>query len=233
MKVVLIDDELHSIELLEYHLKKVIPKLEIVGKYCDPLDAIKEITKKNIDVLFLDIDMPEISGLEILSLLKNESFPVIFVTAYSKFAIDAIKLNAFDYILKPIDLKELIRIYLKLKSHFNNLSNTKKHHNENIVINISNRNLILKKESILNISSEGNYSTIFLSDKSPILITKNMKKMENLYFYELPFLRIHQSHIINTNHVVESNGHGVVLSDGKEIPVSKAKLNILYTILKI
>jgi two-component system LytT family response regulator len=223
MNTIIIDDEIKSIELTEHYLSEYFNDFCIQATFTNINEAIGEILKNTPDVIFLDINMPNGSGLDLLEQIKHKNIPVIFVTAHAEYAINAIKLDAFDYLLKPINISELNRIHKKLIENSKKYTITTKPVTNKITLKISNTNHIFEQDEIISLSSEGNYTTIYSTIKKPLVITKNLKKVEAEYFYKYPFFRCHQSHLINVNHIKEYSSSECVLSCGKTIPFSNKK----------
>ncbi len=199
MNTIIVDDELNAIKMLNYHLTEFFEDFNILDTFTNIDDAFAFILKNKVDVLFLDINMPNGSGLDLINKIQDKNIKTIFTTAHSEYAIDAIKSSAFDYLLKPINLDDLNRVYLKLKQqnknvHLNNQQDV-------ITLKISSKYHRIPIEEIIMVSSEGNYSTIHRLNNDNIVISKNLKKLEQEYFNHLPFFRIHQSHIVNINHI--------------------------------
>lgn len=219
MKALIIDDELKAIELLDYYLTDFFIDFEITGKYTNIKDGFNHINTHEVDVLFLDINMPEGNGIELLNLIQGKNIRTVFTTAHSEYAIDAIKLSAFDYLLKPINITELKRVHSKLQTQLQaSRTNCKK-----ISIKISSSHHIFNLDDITHISSEGNYTTVYSTTEKPLIISKNLKKVETDYFSNLPFFRCHQSHIINIDQVKSYNTYELTLADNSKIPISNKK----------
>ena len=223
MKVILIDDEQHAIDLLEFQLLNNFNDIEILGKFTKPTNALLFLCEEEVDLIFMDVNMPSINGLEMTTLLHEKQIPIVFVTAHSNYAINAIKLDVFDYLLKPINTEELVDVYEKAKKHLaQSISITDK-----IKFTISNRHVIVQKDEIVCVNSEGNYSTVFFTNRPELMITKNMKKMIEDYFSDPSFYRCHRSHLINLNHVQEFNNREVILSCGRTVGLARNNLDEL------
>jgi two-component system LytT family response regulator len=227
MNVVIIDDEIRAIETLSYYLKDFFTDFKVLRTFLNINDGLEFILKNNIDVLFLDINMPKGNGIELLKQLTFHDVKIIMVTAHSKYAIEAIKYGAFDYILKPIELAELNRIHQKLfqNSTFNN-KKTK------INISISSTHYVFHTDEIIYVSSEGNYSTIHSTTHKELLISRNLKKLELEYFTKLPFFRIHQSFIVNINHIKGFTTNRIILNSNTEIPISSSKQKSFFEVME-
>ena len=228
MRTFLIDDETKALNVLAFHLNEYFEDFEITGEYTDANLGLNSVIKQKPDVIFLDINMPNLSGIDLLNQINYLNIPVIFITAHAEYAIDAIKLQAFDYLLKPISLSELNRIHKKLHTNF--LSQTKKENNK-IHLKVSNNYYVLDSNEVIYVKSEGNYTTV-CTDKKKLVISKNLKKIEDSYFSNLPFYRIHQSYIVNINHIIEYNNQEVVLSNKVTCPISHKKYQEFLSIVK-
>lgn len=223
MRTILVDDERKGIEVLEYQLKKCFPELEIVGKATNLDEAEKLIEREKPFVLFLDVSMSEGTSFRLFEKTDLSNVEVVFVTAHTKYAVEAFKVDAFDYILKPVIMEELERVVSKLKIRFDEVSNQSGAKKNLIRIKISNTHKLVSSSDVVNISSEGNYSTIFFSNQKSLMITKNLKKVQEQYFNEFPFVRIHQSHIVNVNHVKEFDRSHAILSNDQRLKISKSR----------
>jgi two-component system, LytTR family, response regulator len=237
MKTYILDDEPAALEVLEIHLTKHFPALQLVGKNTQPLKAIPEIILCKPDLLFIDIQMPKLNGFEVLEKLPKPWPSIIFVTAYDKFAIEAIKCSALYYLLKPINIKELkvavekaievIQTYqhqLSLEELLNNLKLTQSIKQK---IALKNNDTIeyIEPIDILRCEADNNYTKIFIRNQKKILISKTLKEFEHLLTPH-DFIRIHQSHLINKAHIkrfIKTDGGSVILSDGTELPVARAR----------
>jgi two-component system LytT family response regulator len=231
MNTIIVDDELNAIKMLNYHLTEYFKGFKILDTFTNIDDAFAFILKNNIDVLFLDINMPNGSGIDLLNKIQDKNIKTIFTTAHTEYAIDAIKGNAFDYLLKPISLDELNRIHTKL---INNLEKKILSPKEldYITIKISSKHYRYEIDDIILISSEGNYSTIHFKNEKNIVITKNLKKMEEEFFNTLPFFRIHQSNIININHIKSFCTQEIELSNNLKSLVSLKKYDQLLNTME-
>lgn len=208
MDTIIVDDEEKALDMLEFYLENYFSEYTIVGRYMDISNALEGILKYKPDVVFLDINMPSGTGIELLGKIKHLNCKVIFLTAHSEYAIDAIRQSAFDYLLKPINLDELSRVDSKIKNAIPSrvLSQTKK-----VKIQISNHVYLFDQDEIIFARSEGNYTTIYSTTQKPIVISKNLKKIQDEYFNELPFFRSHQSFIVNINHIVNYSSYEINL----------------------
>lgn len=243
MNVILIDDEPDAIESLSIMLKEFAEGINIVGTASSAIEGIKLINTKKPDLVFLDIEMPHASGFDVLEGVVKRNFQVIFTTAYDHYAIKAIKANAIDYLMKPIDIDELNKAILKAKDQINqsasltntNLLNTLKEKEiRRIPICVNGNYVLIEIEDIQYIKSQGAYSEVNTFDKV-YLVSKNLGHYESL----LPsnaFYRISNSCIVNVNKIrvlSKEDGGKVVLQNNAQIAISRARKTALKKILNI
>ena len=222
MTALIVDDEEQSIETLAFYLKEFFPDIEIVGKAGNIIDAGKVFYDTSPDIVFLDISMPLGTGFDLANQIDFSSSFIIFVTAHSEYAIDAIKINAFDYLLKPVHITELTRVVNKVR----NAKRTRQNHvadSPKIKLKYEGKILVLSQNDFIYASSEGNYTKIHVAGRDEILISRNIKKIEEEYFSEFPFFRTHQSFIVNLTKVIEYDANNIKLAGGIQVPVSKAR----------
>ncbi|MEM7163065.1 MAG: LytTR family DNA-binding domain-containing protein [Bacteroidota bacterium] len=233
LKAVIIDDELHCIETLEWQIENTCSNVEIIRKFESPVEGLKFLMYHEIDLLFLDIEMPMLNGFELLHALKEPNFGLIFTTAYDEFAIKAIKHQAIDYLLKPIDRIELKKAVemawqqkTKLQEKLNDL--IKKMgiiQSSKIAIPSGEGINLVYANEILRCESEDNYTYVHLVNGEKYLLSKTLKEMEQ-QLKDYSFIRLHQSHLVNYNFIkkyIKGSGGRVVLNEGTEIPVSRRK----------
>lgn len=235
IKAVIIDDEPKAIQGLTWELSNFENELEVVKTFTNPEEAIPYLKEYEIDCLFLDIEMPTMDGFQFLEKLEKKDFAVVITTAYNEYAITALKNEAVDYLLKPIDTDDLRETISKIKKHNSKIINTDKFedillkfnnklHHKKITINTDGKLVFLEPKDIFYVASDGNYSTLFLSDKKKIVVTKKLKEIDALLPNE-QFFRIHNSFIINLNKIKEflkSDGY-VILENNAKIPVSRQR----------
>lgn len=228
-KALIIDDEVSSIETLTNHIKKSFSnEISIINTTTDYHEGLMLIKVHSPDIVFLDIDLSrEHTGFDFLAEARNfnTEFKVIFVTAYNQFGIRAVKEQAFDYLLKPIDVDDLALVVNKLQS------STKEKANFKDFIIINNKETIHKVfiNDILYIQGDGGYSELFLDSKErPILISNNLSKIEEeIGTISNHFFRIHKSYVVNLQKVTKINKHltskNVELTNSLKLPVSRSK----------
>lgn len=246
MRIAIIDDEVHCIESLVIYLNRLFPEMVIVYKSNKVQEAVDRLSKMEIDLLFLDIEMPGLSGFELLEQLPNRKFDVIFTTAYSQYAVQAFKARAINYLLKPIDGDELTAAVDEWKTELPNkqgnadaqldqlLEHLKKEGilKRKISIPISDGYEFIEVDRIMYCQSDSNYTTLFLSDGRNVLICKTMKEVEKTLDNFL-FIRVHRSYLINPNYLKEyhrNDGGYLTMQDSKEIPISQQKRDLITSL---
>ncbi len=230
MRTVIIDDEPDAVDSLELIIEDFLPELAITNTFTDPLRALKKLPHINPDLVFLDINMPGLNGFQLLEKLENFNFNVIFTTAYDEYAIKAFKFGAANYLLKPIDIDDLIAAVKRIMSK-NNKENTEKTLS---VINAESDNKIsitsidgvhfLKPEEIIYLFSERTVTNVVLKSGKEIIVKKSLKEFEN----RLPknFFRIHNSYVINTSYVkklIKSDIWNIEMDNSEILPISRRK----------
>ncbi|MBL7128715.1 MAG: response regulator transcription factor [Ignavibacteria bacterium] len=231
IKSFIIDDELHARKNIRFLLKNFIPEVSIVGEYCNVKKAIKAIPEKRPDLVFLDIQMPDLTGFDFLEIAGERNFEVIFVTAHNKFGVEAVKAGALDYILKPISVSELRTAIDKFKKIGlqKTKSNDGKDKDFNIKIPQSHGFAFIDSREITRLEAENNYTRVFTIKGEQFFTCKTIKEFEILLDSKL-FLRIHKSSIINLNcfkEFVNMDGAYVLLKDDSKIAVSRRKIHDL------
>jgi len=238
IKTIIVDDEYNAREFLEKLLNRYFINKFIVLDKCESVDqAVLAIEKHNPDLIFLDIQMPNKNGFELFKEIKNIDFEVIFTTAHSEFAIDAIKCSALDYLLKPInyiDLVATIKNYdakqnkvahlTKLQVLLENLETGNSEFNK-IAIPTENGFELIKPNSILYCEADGNYCKLHLLNGKSLIVSKTLKHIEELLPKAI-FFRIHKTYLVNLNYAVRFNKTNellVELNNGQKLPVSVRK----------
>jgi len=237
MRAIIVDDERKSRETLQTLIEKYCDGVLIVGLANGVENALTLIQSQQPDVIFLDISMPDGSGFDLLRRVPKVDFEVIFVTAYDNYALQAIKTNALDYILKPISIDDLQAAIqkafarLKEKSTEGNIKflleqlDTKVGKTGKIAIPASDGFNFVNLDDIICLSAEGSYTKIALIGGKVILSTRHLKEYED----QLPpsdFIRVHHSHIVNIGHITHyhrGEGGYVTMVNGTEITISKRK----------
>jgi len=223
---IIIDDEQKAIDLLERRLNILFPNLKILGKYTEWSKGLEVLRTQKLDLLFLDVSMPEKTGIDLLRLIPNISCQVIFITAHSEFALDAIKLSAVGYVLKPIDDFELSfavnKAIEKIRNVNTNTTLVNSNANNPLKIGIPNPKGIdyLNIEDILYFESVNKYTKVVTKTFS-IISSYNLAEFKKIVNSN-DFLQVHRSFIVNLHHVKRYETSGVLLmEDNMQIPVSK------------
>lgn len=236
MRAILVDDELNSLQNLQQKLEGFCPDVAIVAVTQKPEEGILLIRQHQPDVVFLDIEMPRMSGFRMLEQLGDYDFDIIFTTAYNHYSIDAIRISAFDYLVKPIGIEELQHAVERLSKSLHKQTkekidilkkslNDSRSQEDKIAISTSEGIEFIPIKNIIHIESKSNYSKIFLIDNKSMMVTKILKDFEEML---LPynFYRVHNSHLINLTYIqkyVRSEGGHVMLQDGTLIDISRRK----------
>lgn len=234
IKLLIVDDEPIAHKVIERYCEK-FDYVEIVGNCYDGVSTLNFLNKKQVDAVLLDIQMPDITGLELLDSLSNNAPKIIFTTAYTQYALQGFDYDqVVDYLHKPIRLTRFIKALERLKrlllleKDFNNKPSTQKEENTNLslpdFISIKDNKIIYRiaHTDINYIQSWGNYLKFFLRNKDVKIVRKTIKMAEA----ELPsnqFLRIHKSYIVNINHIVAIEGNQIKFDDLK-LPIGKSYL---------
>ena len=235
IEAVLVDDEVKALQSLSWELTNFSDEIEIVASFTDPLEALGYLDDHRPDCLFLDIEMPTMDGFQFIKNIKNKNFPVVITTAYNQYAIKALKNEAIDYLLKPIDADDLKDTISKIKRYnartltADKLENLLLKFNSNpirkkITLNTDGKLIFLDSNEILYAESDGNYSTIYLTNGRKIVLTKKLKEVNSLLPKDT-FFRVHNSYIVNIGKIKEylkTDGY-VILDSKHKIPVSRQK----------
>jgi len=236
ISAILIDDEFSSLQNLEQKLIEFCPDITIVGMAQKPEDAIVLIRQHKPQVIFLDIEMPRMNGFRMLDELGEYDFEIVFTTAYNHYAVDAIRISAFDYLTKPIAIKDLqnaVERLINSRKHFtrdkvellrSSLSAVRSQE-EKIAIPTGDGLEFIPIKTILHIESSSNYSKLFFSDGKNILVTKQLGEFEEL-LSPFNFFRVHNSHLINLAFIrkyIRGEGGQVVMQNGDVIDVARRK----------
>lgn len=235
MTAVIVDDEKHCRDVLALLLQKHCPTVNLVASCSDGHSAVEAIEMHHPDIVFLDIEMPGMSGFDMLEACRFTNFEVIFTTAYNEYAIKAIRHNALDYILKPIDKDELIQAvgrmqHVKPAKEASRVDNfidylARQKMGDRIALPTSDGLQILQSEEIWYCESEGGYTRFYLTNGKISLISKTLKEVEDVLEAK-GFCRVHHSYLINLRYVqkyVRGDGGEVIMANGKNIPVSRNK----------
>ncbi len=235
MRAIIIDDEISNLENLRTLLEKHCPQVVIVATVQNVSDAVDVVEKHLPDLVFLDIQMGDQTGFDVLKLLPTRNFEVIFVTAYDQYGIQAVKFAALDYLLKPIDIDELRNAVDKAGQKFATqiqasqldflLQQLKKPETNasKIALPMQSEIRYVNLSEIIRCEADNTYTHFFLSNDEKILVSKSLKEYADL-LRPNGFLRTHQSHLVNPKYVkswLKEDGGILLLTTGEKIPVSK------------
>ena len=235
IRAVLIDDEISNLENLRTLLEKHCPQVTIIATAQNVSDAVNAIEKHLPDLVFLDIQMGEQTGFDVLKLLPSRNFEVVFVTAYDQYGIQAVKFAALDYLLKPIDIEELINAVNKTEQKLATQIQTSQldfllQQLKKPETNVSRIALPMQSEiryvafsEIIRCEADNTYTYFLLSSGEKIVVSKSLKEYADLLCPN-GFLRTHQSHLVNPKYVkswLKEDGGILLLMSGEKIPISK------------
>ena len=223
MDYIIIDDEPDAIDVLTHHLGK-IPFMELKATFRDPLDALEHLQKHTVNLLFLDINMPKLSGINFPKFLEKPPL-IIFTTAYSEYALESYELKAVDYLLKPIEFDRLLQAVMKAKEVLGqnkagvkaSPETSQKPPEQTIFIKSGSEFHQVSIQNIKYIESDGNYVTVHTTKRS-ILARYKISEVKELLPQQF-FVRVHRSYIVALKHIETIKKHCVVI-DGVEIPIS-------------
>jgi two-component system, LytTR family, response regulator len=229
LKALIVDDELHGRNNLHSLLKNVCPEIEVIGKTGKLAEAKTIIYDLNPDVLFLDINMPEMNAFQFLDTLAEKNFMLVFVTAHGEYGIQAVKADAVDYLLKPIDsgelqqtVKKLIKLFKERKGINPGNSNPEI---SKLLVSHSEGTALLELSDIIRFEGDNNYTTIHINGKKQLIVAKTLKDFEKS-IPEDSFFRIHKSDIVNLRFVSEYSSHDggfLKLKTGERIEISRRR----------
>ncbi|GAB5418200.1 MAG: LytTR family DNA-binding domain-containing protein [Crocinitomicaceae bacterium] len=232
LKALIVDDEEAARNVLRRLLERNCPDLQIVGTANDVPTAVELIRKEQPHVVFLDVQMPQYAGYEIIDFFDTIDFEIIFVTAYDQYAIKAFELSAVDYLIKPISRNRLVESIEKLQQRVHEKNAAQKFQLlkdslqqkslDQIVISELGNQRILRISDIIAIQANGAYSEIFLVDGQKVLASKNLKQFESMLTEGAPFFRSHKSWLINFHHIQNYTKSDLEIHLSEEI---KAKLS--------
>ncbi len=244
IKAVIVDDEQFGIDSLQWELNR-LANVEVVQTFTKPLEAQKYILAHDVDLLFLDIQMPGMNGFELLDAIPDKNFKLIFVTAFDQFAIKAFQFSAIDYLLKPVEKEDLgraINHYLEndRAKNSNQLSEQLDVHHavakgqlpERVAFATKETIEFIKPTDIMYCEAISNYTKI-ICKKSKLVVSKTLKDVETI-LAEYKFFRAHRTFIVNPKYIVryiKTLGGSIVMEDNFEIPISRTKKEEVYKIL--
>lgn len=235
IKAIIVDDEQLGIDSLKWELSRLDSTIHILAVFTNPLEVKKFLENNSIDLMFLDIQMPQQTGFELLTSLNQIDFSVIFVTAYDQYAVKAFKFSALEYLLKPVekeDLQMAINKFENYQSRFTPNPNQIQIHEITTKGGLPDKVVFATKESyefldpkdINFCKADSNYTTIFMNN-SKLMVSKTLKEVE-LVLQEFNFLRIHHSYLINPTHIkryLKTDGGFVIMDNDIQLPISRSR----------
>lgn len=241
IRTIIIDDEQHCIDRLTDLIRNNCKEsIEIAGAFQSVSTGLAAIKNIRPELVFLDVQIDSQTGFDLLKQVPEISFDIIFTTAYEKYAVQAFKFSAIDYLLKPVDPDDLLQAVEKLKEKISKDETAKKvdvliHNMKNLQGNTKKISIptltglvFLQIKDIIRCQSDVNYTTIYLQDKTKLLVAKTLKEFEEL-LTEYNFFRIHNSHLVNLEYIKSYNkgkGGFVTIADGSEIEVSTRRKDL-------
>ena len=238
LKTIIVEDEQISREILKNYVGKYCPSIELMGEASNIEEAYELIQKHELDLVFLDVEMPFGNGFDLLEKVENKTFETIFVTAYDHYAIEALNNQATYYLLKPISIDELIKsvnLVLEIKEKEEQLQNKVLTPHSTvkgkITIPLQDGFEVVNVEEIIFCKADDNYTEIHFENSKKV-VSKTLKHFEEV-LREYPFARIHKSYLVNINHITKykkGKGGSVELINGKEVLVSASKKGNLISL---
>ncbi len=235
LKAIIIDDEPDCVKLLALQLKMYCPEIQLIGGYSSSVEGLQKIKEFQPDIVFLDIEMPIMNGFQILEELGTIDFRLIFVTAYDKFAVKAFRYNALDYLLKPIDGKDLkvaVKKAINQKTDLQQLKSVKQHWNggekyqpDKIALPYQNGVTFTEIKNVIYCESDNNYTRFHILGGQNYMVAKTLGDIQEV-LEERNFLRVHRQYLVNLDHIkkyVRGEGNYLILSNDESIPVARNK----------
>ncbi|HBF21286.1 MAG: DNA-binding response regulator [Owenweeksia sp.] len=247
IETILIDDEAPSRSILRDMLRRYCPDIKIIGESANLADGVELIRKHQPQLAFLDINMPNGSGFDLLKAFPEAGFQVVFVTAHDEYAIRAIRVSAMDFLLKPVNIKELqdcverIKVKLSRETEKNNLRmlvenmQSKQDLQSRIAIPLTEGLQFVVLGDIIRLEADGNYTWIWLTKGKKMLSSHNLKEYQDL-LSDTFFFRAHHSHLINLQHVDKyhrGEGGSISMCDGSEVPLAKRRKKPFLELFKL
>jgi two-component system, LytTR family, response regulator len=241
IKAVLIDDEVHCLDTLNILIDDYCPEVQVMEQCMSAKKGLAAVEKHQPALIFLDIEMPVMNGFEFLEQFKEISFAIIFTTSYDQYAIKAIRFRALDYLLKPIDPKELIAAVRKMQAQkhlpvaeqFEMLMSQVKHIETSfnkIAVPTADGFELIPAAQLVRCEAGDNYTHLFLKEKKKITACRSLKDMEEQLHDFSSFLRVHHSYLVNLNEVIKyvrGEGGYLLMSDGSTVNVSRSRKEAL------
>ncbi len=234
LKAIIVDDEPDCVKLLALQLKMYCPQVQVVAACTASEDALLKIKELQPGVVFLDIEMPVMNGFQLLEKFGNITFSLVFVTAYDQFAVKAFRYSALDYLLKPIDAKDLQAAVQKAEKRNwpdkqqlsmlkQQVHNPEKNFPDKIALPYQNGVTFVGIKNIIYCESENNYTRFHTTDSQQYLVAKTLGDIQEV-LEERNFLRVHRQYLVNLDHIkkyVRGEGNYLILSNGQSVAVAR------------
>lgn len=246
LRSVIIDDEETGIEILKLLIEKHTPNVKVVGEAVRAKEGIELIESYLPEIVFLDISMPEMDGFEMLEKLSWKKFKLVFTTAYQEHALRALKLNATDYLLKPVDYKDLIAVVERIKqqaatareggrAEYGLLNSLQRFTTQKLPLNSKHGVEFIDPSDILYLESRSNYTLVQLSSSEPVLTPKTLREFEQQLCNNSNFMRVHHSYIINLHKVTRymKDQDSILMNNEHRIPLSKKRKDSFFKWLEL
>lgn len=242
INAVIIDDDKHSTDMLSALIERYCTSMNILSIAHDIEEGARDIIRYNPDIIFLDVEMPGGTGFDLLEMLQNRNFDVVFVTAHNKYALQAIKHSALDFLLKPYDSVEFVKTIDRIQTNISDkalnidvlLENITHQTPKKLVVSSTKGFEYIPVEDIVRIESERSYARIFLLNKRVIMVSKCLNEYQNMLDSRI-FFRVHNSHLVNLNHVkmyYRTDGGFIEMIDGTQIPISRSKKELFINAMQ-
>lgn len=235
LKCYILDDEQNAVDALAAMLKKKFAgQAEVCGSHIKASAAIDEIEELQPDVLFLDVEMPEMTGLDVLKHFPARKFQVIFTTAHEKYALPAIKAEAADYLVKPLSPQDVFDAIQKCMNKKTGGVSANNSTPGRITITTAQELLLINTDDIIRIEASNNYSHFYFTNRPKVIVSKTLKEF-NDQLADMNFFRVHQSHLINLKHVVSvhsDDGDYVILTANNRVEISRRNKADFLQVLK-
>ncbi len=246
MKALILDDELYCTEALDVLIGKHCKAISQTIRFTEPAEAIQYLENNPVDILFLDVEMPAMTGFDVLDKLTSFKGAVIFTTAYENYAVQAFKADAIDYLLKPVDKTELLKAVEKagrmrpgydhsqLMAIIQKTISGQQAADKRVMLPLSEGIHMVEPDKIIRCESDGSYSHVFIQNSKTLLVSKSLRELEEL-FQSGRFFRLHKSHLINLDHIKlisRQDGGFVTMSDDSHVTISRSVKDEFFSFLK-
>jgi two-component system LytT family response regulator len=247
IKSIIIDDEVHCLETLSLSLNEFCPDVQLLDQCRSAKNGLLAIENYKPDLVFLDIEMPMMNGFEMLEQLPEIPFAIIFTTSYDQYAIKAIRFSALDYLLKPIDPKELVAAIHKVQvrksrpsaEQFSLLLNkiqNKETGFAKIAVPTSEGYELIPADAIVSCEADDNYTHFYLKNQKKVTACRTLKEVEEILESFSSFIRVHHSYLVNLNEVIKyvrGEGGYLVMTNGSTVNVSRSRKEALLKFLGV